>query len=82
MPAVPLDEAGKFVAGAYVVFVGLILIYVAIMAAKVGRIERELRSLTGLAEERFGVEPEAADEGRPGRKADPQVPDKPPEPEP
>ena len=56
MPAVPLDEAGKFVAGAYVVFVGLILIYVAIMAAKLGRIERELRSLAGLAEERFGVQ--------------------------
>jgi hypothetical protein len=81
MPAVPLDEAGKFVAGAYVVFVGLILIYVAIMAAKVGRIERELRSLTGLAEERFGVEPEG-DDGPSGRKADPQFPDKPPEPEP
>ena len=81
MPAVPLDEAGKFVAGAYVVFVGLILIYVAIMAAKVGRIERELRSLTGLAEERFGVEPEGDDHPS-GRKADPQFPDKPPELEP
>ena len=32
MPALPLDEAGKYVAGAYVVFVALILIYVAIMA--------------------------------------------------
>ena len=34
MPALPLDEAGKYVAGAYVVFLALILIYVAIMAAK------------------------------------------------
>ena len=34
MPALPLDEAGKYVAAAYVVFVALILIYVAIMAAK------------------------------------------------
>ncbi len=32
MPALPLDEAGKYVAGAYVVFVALLLIYVAIMA--------------------------------------------------
>ena len=32
MPALPLDEAGKYVAAAYVVFVALILIYVAITA--------------------------------------------------
>ena len=43
MPALPLDEAGKYVAGAYGVFVALILVYVAIMAAKLQRIERELR---------------------------------------
>ncbi len=42
MPALPLDEAGKYVAGAYMVFVALLLIYVAIMAAKLERIEREL----------------------------------------
>jgi hypothetical protein len=52
MPALPLDEAGKYVAGAYVVFVALILIYVAIMAAKLQRIERELRDLAGIAERR------------------------------
>ena len=46
-PALPLDEAGKYVAGAYVVFVVLLLIYVAIMAAKLQRIERELRELAG-----------------------------------
>jgi hypothetical protein len=45
MPALPLDEAGKYVAGAYVVFLGLILVYVSIMAAKLQRIERELREL-------------------------------------
>jgi hypothetical protein len=48
MPALPLDEAGKYVAGAYVVFLALIVIYVAIIAAKVARIDREL---TRLAEE-------------------------------
>ena len=42
MPALPLDEAGKYVAGAYVVFVALILVYVAIMAMKLARIERDL----------------------------------------
>ena len=46
-PALPLDEAGKYVAGAYVVFVVLIVVYVAIMAAKLQRIERELRELAG-----------------------------------
>lgn len=51
MPALPLDEAGKYVAGAYVVFVLLILIYVAIMAAKLQRIERELRELARFAEQ-------------------------------
>jgi hypothetical protein len=52
MPALPLDEAGKYVAGAYVVFVMLILIYVAIMAVKLQRIERELSELAGFAEQR------------------------------
>ncbi len=51
-PALPLDEAGKYVAGAYVVFLALIVIYVAIMAAKLQRIERELRELAGFAEQR------------------------------
>ena len=51
-PALPLDEAGKYVAGAYVVFVVLILIYVAIMAGKLARIERELRELATFAEAR------------------------------
>ncbi len=51
-PALPLDEAGKYVAGAYVVFVVLLVVYVAIMAAKVQRIERELRELAGFAEQR------------------------------
>ncbi|HEX3174768.1 MAG TPA: hypothetical protein VHQ43_11195 [Solirubrobacterales bacterium] len=55
-PALPLDEAGKYVAGAYVVFLVLIVVYVAIMAAKLQRIERELRELAGFAEQRNGEE--------------------------
>jgi hypothetical protein len=45
MPALPLDEAGKYVAGAYLVFVTLLVVYVAIMGAKLARIERELKEL-------------------------------------
>jgi hypothetical protein len=51
-PALPLDEAGKYVAGAYVVFVVLLVVYLAIMAAKVQRIEKELREVAELAEQR------------------------------
>ncbi len=52
MPALPLDEAGAYVAGAYVVFVALILIYVAIIGSKVARMERELETLNDLADQR------------------------------
>ncbi|MDQ3725790.1 MAG: hypothetical protein M3335_07885 [Actinomycetota bacterium] len=51
-PALPLDEAGKYVAGAYVVFMVLLVVYVAIMAAKVQRIEKELREVAAIAEDR------------------------------
>jgi hypothetical protein len=57
-PALPLEEAGKYVAGAYVVFLVLIVVYVAIMATKLQRIERELRELAGFAEQRNREEPE------------------------
>ena len=50
MPALPLDEAGKYVAGAYVVFLTLILVYVSIMASKIARIDRELTELNELAD--------------------------------
>ena len=51
MPALPLDEAGKYVAGAYVVFVALILIYVAIIAAKIARIDRQISDLVAEDDE-------------------------------
>jgi len=51
-PALPLDEAGKYVAGAYLVFMVLLVVYVAIMAAKLQRMERELKDLAGFAENR------------------------------
>ena len=71
MPALPLDEAGKYVAGAYAVFVVLILVYVAIMAAKLQRIERELGELAGLAEQRTGRD-RSSQERNPG--SDPGAP--------
>ncbi len=52
MPALPLDEAGKYVAAAYLVFLALVLIYVAIMASKLSRIEREVVELAELVEGR------------------------------
>ena len=51
MPALPLDEAGKYVAGAYVVFVALILVYVAIIGAKIARIDRQISELSGAEED-------------------------------
>lgn len=44
-PALPLGKAGKFVVAAYIVFVLVILIYVAIMAVRAQRIETELAQL-------------------------------------
>ena len=52
MPALPLDDAGPYVAAAYLVFVALILIYVSIMATKLGRIEREIGEISELVRER------------------------------
>ena len=45
MPALPLDEAGKYVAAAYLVFLALLLIYVAIMSGRLSRLERDLTEL-------------------------------------
>jgi hypothetical protein len=44
-PALPLHSAGKYVAGAYIVFLALVLIYVAIMATRLSRTERDLVEL-------------------------------------
>jgi hypothetical protein len=44
-PALPLGKAGKFVVAAYIVFVLVILAYVAIMAVRAQRLEGELAQL-------------------------------------
>jgi hypothetical protein len=64
MPALPLDEAGKYVAAAYLVFLGLVLLYVGIMAAKLGRMERELTELNEIATRRRDA-PDAVAAGEP-----------------
>jgi CcmD family protein len=50
LPALPLHTAGKYVAAAYVVLFALVLVYVAIMAVRMSRIERELGELLQDAE--------------------------------
>ena len=50
-PRCRLTRPGKYVAGAYVVFLALILIYVAIIAAKIARIDREITELTAAEDD-------------------------------
>jgi hypothetical protein len=52
MPALPLGDAGPYVAAAYLVFLGLILVYVGIMASKLVRIERQAAELNELVARR------------------------------
>jgi hypothetical protein len=59
-PALPLHTAGKYVAGAYVVLFALVLIYVAIMAIRLSRIETELGELLSMSPE--GEPSSASDE--------------------
>ena len=52
MPAVALEAAVTYVAAAYVVFMTLIVIYVAVIGARAARLERELARLGELIDER------------------------------
>ncbi len=45
-----LSDAESYVAGAYLVFVVLLLVYVAIMAMKLSRIQRDIAELADAAE--------------------------------
>ncbi len=55
LPALPLHTAGKYVAAAYIVVFVIVLIYVAIMATRLSRVEGELEEL--LARARDGSPP-------------------------
>jgi hypothetical protein len=65
-PALPLHTAGKYVAGAYIVFLALVLIYVAIMASRLASTERELAELRRDVERRGQADgdPDARDPDR------------------
>ena len=56
MPALPLDKAGPYVAAAYLIFLALLLIYMAIMGRKLARIERETAELTEIVAQRAHAE--------------------------
>ena len=60
VPALPLHEAGKYVAAAYIVLFALVLVYLAIMAIRLSRIERELGDLLEVADR-------ASEEPQPGQ---------------
>ena len=72
-PALPLHTAGKYVAAAYIVFLAVVLVYVAIMASRLSRTERdlaelrrdvELRRAAGGADVRGPGDPGPRDPGR------------------
>ncbi len=56
LPALPLHEAGKYVAAAYIVLFAMVLVYVAIMAIRLSHLERDLGEL--LAREQADAEDE------------------------
>ena len=61
VPALPLHTAGKYVSAAYIVLFALVLIYVAIMAIRLSRIERDLGELLELSERQDETPPAVTD---------------------
>jgi len=57
-----ITAAEKYVAAAYGVVFVVVLVYVLIIGLKLGRLERELDELTGLARERHEAEAERHEE--------------------
>jgi hypothetical protein len=64
-PALPLHSAGKYVAAAYIVFVVILVIYLAIMGIRLGHTQRELRELRREVAE--GAGHDSAGDERPER---------------
>ena len=52
MPALPLGEAGEYVARAYAGLLALLVIYLAIMARRLSRTERRMSELDDHLRER------------------------------
>jgi hypothetical protein len=57
-PALPLHSAGKYVAGAYIVFLAVILIYVTIMGIRLARSQQELAELKAELDRRERERPD------------------------
>ncbi len=79
-PAIPLHTAVKYVAGAYLVFLAIVLVYVAIMATRLRHTERDLVDLRrelelrrAQAEEQPEIA-EFADANSVGSSADAELP--------
>jgi hypothetical protein len=51
-PALPLHAAGKYVAGAYIVFILMLVVYLGIMARRLHGNQAEIQELKLLLEER------------------------------
>jgi hypothetical protein len=68
IPALPLHTAGKYVAGAYIVVFVIVLIYVAIMAIRLSRIERDLGELLSIS----ASSPEGEGDGESARAHKPE----------
>ena len=66
-PAIPLDEAGKYVAGAYIVFLVLLVVYVAIMGMKLRGSSGSCARSPSIAEQRKDGAADGASARRPRR---------------
>jgi hypothetical protein len=69
----PEKSHDGYVAAAYIVFFALVLIYVAIMAWRLTRVERSVRTLKGTSELKGAGEPPAGQPGEDPREQDDAV---------
>jgi hypothetical protein len=77
-PALPLHAAGKYVAGAYIVFVVMLVVYLAIMTLRTSRTNQELGELRREVAERQARDELdgaglAASDGDPEREREPAL---------
>ena len=55
-PALPLHSAGKYVAGAYIVFAVMLIVYLGIMGLRLSRTQRELAQMKRELDERMATD--------------------------
>ena len=61
-----MSAGDKYLAAAYVVVFGVVLVYLLIIALKLGRLERDLTELSGLARRRASRESRPREEANVG----------------